>query len=68
MACIHTQQGGDHNPCYPRTKIGIVIGGSGSIEMTAVRSLHDVLHAMVFQIIGIATHGKREHVWHGLRG
>ena len=42
--------------------MGKVTGGSVSMEMAVVRSLHDVLHAIVFQIIGIAIHGKGEHV------
>ena len=47
--------------------MGKVTGGSVSMEMAAVGSLHDVLHATVFQIISIATYGKVENVWHGLR-
>ena len=58
MDCVHTQQGGDHNPYYTLTKIGMVTGGTRGMEMAAVRSLHEVLHATVFQIIGIATHGE----------
>ena len=46
--CIHNQRGGDHNPCYPRTKMGMVTGGSGSMKNAAVRSLHDMLLATVF--------------------
>ena len=61
MACMHKQRGGDDNPCYPRTKMGKVTGGSVSMEMAAVGSLDDVLHTTVFQIIGIATYGKGEH-------
>ena len=61
MACMHKQRGGDNNSCYPRTKMGKVTGGSVSMEMAAVGSLHDVLHATVFQIIGIATYSKGEH-------
>ena len=34
-------------------------GGSGCMEMAVVSSLHDVLHATVFQIIGMATHRAR---------
>ena len=60
MACMHSQRGGDHNPCYPCTKMGKVTGGSVSMKMAVVRSLHDVLHATVFQIIGIATHDREK--------
>ena len=42
IACVDIQQSGDHNPCYIPTKIGMVTGGSGSMEMAAVSSLHDV--------------------------
>ena len=66
IACADTQQSGDHNPCYIPTKIGMVTGGSGSMEMAAVSSLHDILHSTVFQIIGIATQGKGKYLWCGL--
>ena len=66
MAHVETQRGGDHNPCYIPTKIGMVTGGSGSMEMAAVSSLHDILHSTVFQIIGIATQGKGKYLWCGL--
>ena len=46
----------------PPTKMSMVTGGSGSMEMAAVSSLHDELHATVFQIIGIATQGKDKHL------
>ena len=46
----------------------MVTGGTGGMEMAAVRSLHDVMHATVFQIIGISTFNNEEHVWHGLGG
>ena len=48
MAHVHTQRGGDHNPCYTPTKIGMVTGGSGCMEMAVVSSVHDVLYATVF--------------------
>ena len=38
--------------------MGMITGGTRGMEMAAVRSLHDVLYATVFQIIGIATHGE----------
>ena len=41
--------------------MGMVTGGSVSMEMDAVGSLHEVLHTTVFQSIGIATYGKGEH-------
>ena len=58
MTWMHTQPGGDHNPCYTSTKMGMVTGRSGSMEMAAVSSLHDLLHITVFHIIGMATQGK----------
>ena len=48
MAHVHTQRGGDHNPCYTPTKIGMVTGGNGCMEMAVVSSVHDVLYATVF--------------------
>ena len=41
--------------------MGMITGGSVSMEMATVSSLHDVLHTTVFQIIDIATYGKGEH-------
>ena len=43
-------------------KIGIVPGGSGSIEIAAVSSLNDALYAMVFQIICMVTQAKGKHL------
>ena len=65
MAHMHTQRGVGHNICYTPTKIGTIIGGSSSMETSAVRLLNAVLQSAVFQIIGIATHGKEKSVWHG---
>ena len=49
------------------THIGMVTAGdSGSMVMAMVSSLHDVLHASVFHIIGKATHGNGKHLSHGL--
>ena len=62
MAHVETQRGGDHNPCYTPTKIAMVTGRIGCMEMAAVSSLHDVLHATVLQIIGMATQGKGKHL------
>ena len=58
MAHIRSQHGVGHNPCYTHNKIGAITGGSGSMEMAAVHSVHVVLHAAVFQIIDIPTQGK----------
>ena len=44
MAHVHNQRGGDHNPCYIPSKIGMVTGGSGCMEMAAVSSLHDIFY------------------------
>ena len=55
MACVHLQQGGYHNTCSIPTKMGMISESSGSIEMALLCLLHDVLHATVFWIIGIAT-------------
>ena len=55
---MHTLWGRNHNPCYIPIKMNMVTGGSGSMEIAAMRSLHDVLHATVIKIIGIATQGK----------
>ena len=61
MAYMYTQRGGDHNPCYTLTKIGMVTGGIASVEIGAVRSLHDLVHATVFQIIVMVTQNKSTH-------
>ena len=61
MACMHIQWGGDHDPCYACTKMGMVTGGSVNMEIAAVSSLHDMLHTTVFQTVGIATYCKGEH-------
>ena len=44
------------------TKSSMVTEGSGSMKMTAVCSLHDVLHAVEFQIVAIVTEGKGAHL------
>ena len=48
MAHMHNQRGGGHNPCYTPTKIDMVTGDSGCMEMAVGSSLHDVLYATVF--------------------
>ena len=50
------------SPTTTTTKMGMVTEGSGSMEMAVMRSLHEVLHATVFQIIGMATQGKGRHL------
>ena len=63
MACVDNQQGGDHNPDSPHHQNRyVVIWGSGSMEMARVRSLHDIFHSKVIQIIVIATQGKGAHL------
>ena len=43
------------------TEIGMVSWGSGGMKVTALSSLHDVLHATVFRIVLVlVTQGKRE--------
>ena len=66
MARMHTQWVGGHNPCYRPTKMGTVTGRSCSRELAAVRSLHDILHVILFHIIGVATQDKGKHLSHGL--
>ena len=55
MACVDTQRSEDRNSSYTPTKIGIVTGGGGSMEMAAVSSLHDAA-------IGIVTQHKDKHL------
>ena len=55
-----------HNIYYALIKRGMVMGGSGDMEMAPVRSLHDVLYEIVFRIIGIATKDKDKHIRYGL--
>ena len=62
MARVNTQQSGNSNLSYTSTKIGMVTGGSGCMEIFAVSSLHDILHAAVLQIISKATRGKSKHL------
>ena len=66
MAHVHIQWGVDHNPCCTPTKIGMVAGGSRSMEMAALCLWHGELHAAVFHIIDVITQGKDNHIWHGL--
>ena len=66
MACIHIQRGGDSSSYYTPTQIYIwSVGGSSSIEMASVSTLHDVLHTTVFQIIGTDTHSKGKYLCNG---
>ena len=58
MVHIHSQQGVDHNPCYPSTKIGTVAEGSGSMESAVVRVFKAALHSAVFQIITVPSQNK----------
>ena len=39
MVCVDNQRGGDRNPYYTPTKMGMVTRDTGNIEMAAVRSL-----------------------------
>ena len=55
MAYMYTKRGNSHNPCYKPTKMGTDTGHSGSMEIAAVSSLHDIFHATVFHIIGMPT-------------
>ena len=64
MTCMHTQRGADHNPCYTPNKVGTVTGGTGSMGIAMVRSIHDVLYASVYQIIGMTTHMVRANTSH----
>ena len=48
MACVDNQQGGDHNPDSPHPQNRYVVtGGSGSMKMAVLRSLHDIFHSKV---------------------
>ena len=67
MDYIHLQRGGDSSSYYTPTQIYIwSVGGSSSIEMALVSSLHDVLHTTVFQLIGTDTHSKGKYLCDGL--
>ena len=46
----------------PPSKISMVTGGIGGIETVTMRSLHDALHAMVFQIKHMTTQDKGKHL------
>ena len=49
------------------TEIGMVSWGSGGMKVTALSSLHDVLHATVFWIVLVLVRqGKKKHVRHGV--
>ena len=58
MEHIHTQQGVGSNPYFTTTKIGIVTGGNGNMEMATVCLSNAVLHVAVFQINGITIERK----------
>ena len=55
MAYMYSKRGNSHNPCYKPTKMGTVTDHSGSMEIAAVSSLHDIFHATVFHIICMPT-------------
>ena len=40
------------------------MGGSGSMEMAALNSIHDILYAAVFHIIDMATHIAKANTSH----
>ena len=61
MICMHNQQGGDHNPYYTPTTMGMITGGGSSMEMAVVHSLYDVLHEAVFHIISMSTQVKNKN-------
>ena len=42
--------------------MGMVFKDGGSMVIVAVRSLHYILHATVFHIIGVATEGQGKHM------
>ena len=58
---MHNMTGTIIHATHP-PKRGMIAGGSGSMEMTVVISLHNALHITVFQIIGIATHDKGKYL------
>ena len=62
MACMDAQRGGDQNPYETPRQISMVTGFFGGIEISTMRSLHDVLHATVFQIIDMATQLQGNHI------
>ena len=61
LVCMHNGVGTIIHATHP-PKTDMITGGSGSMDMSAVCSLHDVLHATVFQIIGIATQDKSKYL------
>ena len=62
MAGTLSQPGVDHDPWYSRTKMRIFSDRIGSMESFTVRVVNTILHAAVFQIIGVLTQGKDEYI------
>ena len=61
-------RGGDNDPCCLAPKMVMVHGGSRGTKLASMHSLHDLLFTTVFDISGMATPGKGNHLFHGLYG